>query len=479
SDGKKKRGINLYNPRVRKLFDKYLDALAGHIKDKWNDVIVGMDLESGYKFDLAGYDYSPFADAEWQKWVKARYGSVDKMNQAWGTKIAGWDKVEQPRERPKDSPRLALDWFSWREKYLADYFEFQYRRLGKLLPDMLIGVRDEFRDQHGMFVRPEAAKDVHKIVRQASDIGMHGGMSAFLDDFLRGVSEGKWLYNWHTAICFGSVTGQVMYTSFFKDVIGEYISGGAGGILRHNYTWFLDRHMDRQIKIDSIGSYFIPLREMKYVAPQILNTEVRSDIAVLWPKVSMKTGGSPAETEAIAMACILTYAGHTGDYLTEEQINRGRLAKYKVLILPSARHLPAETVAKIREYVNNGGSLLALTNSSLGATGKKFALADVYGADHGGRIFWQPLGTVDKDKNFRILVSLPRNQKGLFYARKISKYWKSFHHYQPRNGAKVIAVYPGGQAAAVKRRLHGMLQLHTTIHFCGVSPHPKSTKNRK
>ena len=65
------------------------------------------------------------------------------------------------------------------------------------------------------------------------------------------------------------------------------------------------------------------------------------------------------------------------------------LDKYKVIVLPDVCTLRAEECDTLREYVKNGGNLIASRYASLmdcdGNTHENFALSDVFGADYIGR----------------------------------------------------------------------------------------------
>lgn len=61
--------------------------------------------------------------------------------------------------------------------------------------------------------------------------------------------------------------------------------------------------------------------------------------------------------------------------------------RYKLLILPSIRDMSDHVIAKLRQYVSRGGSLLATYQTSLQSDGKdrsNFGLADLFGVDYAG-----------------------------------------------------------------------------------------------
>jgi beta-galactosidase len=53
-------------------------------------------------------------------------------------------------------------------------------------------------------------------------------------------------------------------------------------------------------------------------------------------------------------------------FVTERQALSGALARYRLLVIPGARNLPAEVVRRMRDYVAEGGRVLILPESLLG-----------------------------------------------------------------------------------------------------------------
>jgi hypothetical protein len=76
------------------------------------------------------------------------------------------------------------------------------------------------------------------------------------------------------------------------------------------------------------------------------------------------------------------------DFLADDQVSRERLAKYKVLILPNVRCLSDNEVSLLKEYVAQGGNLIATYETSLyrvdGTKRGDFALSDVLGCNFTG-----------------------------------------------------------------------------------------------
>jgi hypothetical protein len=81
------------------------------------------------------------------------------------------------------------------------------------------------------------------------------------------------------------------------------------------------------------------------------------------------------------------------------------LSKFAVLVLPNAAALSAQQVEAVREFVRNGGGLVASAETSLcdeiGRPRADFALADVFGLRYDGRPR-APLQRPDLDPNFAV-----------------------------------------------------------------------------
>ncbi|NLF30272.1 MAG: hypothetical protein GX591_05205 [Planctomycetes bacterium] len=85
----------------------------------------------------------------------------------------------------------------------------------------------------------------------------------------------------------------------------------------------------------------------------------------------------------------LSRGGVAFDVISDHELTAGTLARYELVILPTAAGLSDACVAMIRRYVEGGGNLLASGDTSLrtpdGRLRGDFALADVFGASFEGR----------------------------------------------------------------------------------------------
>ncbi len=76
------------------------------------------------------------------------------------------------------------------------------------------------------------------------------------------------------------------------------------------------------------------------------------------------------------------------DFIADDQISGDRLAKYKVVLLPDVRCLSDKEMTIIKNYVRDGGNIIATYETSLyditGSARKDFGLAELFGCHYTG-----------------------------------------------------------------------------------------------
>jgi len=99
-------------------------------------------------------------------------------------------------------------------------------------------------------------------------------------------------------------------------------------------------------------------------------------------------GNLDAEFNGLADALIRSHTPF--DVIDDESLERDSLSRYALIVLPNVACMSAQVAQRLREYVRAGGNLLATFETSLydetGLRRADFALADLFGVQHGGRI---------------------------------------------------------------------------------------------
>ena len=129
---------------------RYLDQLLERYGKR--DELLGWQIhnEPGYPFvPRAGakradwYDYNPHTIAAFRKWLQEKYGTIDKLNEAWAwiptcIGYTSFDEVDAPRRTPEEWG-IPNAWMDWR-RFCADnwnaFIRLQHEQIKARTPDL-------------------------------------------------------------------------------------------------------------------------------------------------------------------------------------------------------------------------------------------------------------------------------------------------------------------------------------------------------
>ncbi len=166
--------------------------------------------------------------------------------------------------------------------------------------------------------------------------------------------------------------------------------------LSHNMSWNMDISYkplpaDQVISQEILDYYHVGIKEINKRMEWIQgHQESVSQIGLFYSENSNVFYGQNNPklyyNEFIGYFDILTNSGHIFDVVGARHLTMPSLKKYKVIILPAASCLSVREVEVFRDYVAQGGCIIASYNTSLyDSDGKKrsdFALHDVFGCSY-------------------------------------------------------------------------------------------------
>ncbi|WEV58663.1 beta-galactosidase [Bifidobacterium sp. ESL0728] len=114
--------------------------MAEHYKD--NPYVVSWHVGNEYGWNNR-HDYSPDSLRAFRKWCKARYGTIDAVNDAWGTsfwsqQVRSFDEIELPMHPGDDAminPSLQLDFERFCSDALKDFYKAERDAIAEICPD--------------------------------------------------------------------------------------------------------------------------------------------------------------------------------------------------------------------------------------------------------------------------------------------------------------------------------------------------------
>ncbi|MDL2319278.1 beta-galactosidase trimerization domain-containing protein, partial [Eubacteriales bacterium OttesenSCG-928-A19] len=132
-----------------------------------------------------------------------------------------------------------------------------------------------------------------------------------------------------------------------------------GGMIWHSITGFADTISDKRILdcVSEVNHNIAKVEELMFTAKST------AEVALLWSMTAGKGGMAAAfmgqvgnAAEGWAEAMINRQVGF--DVVLPEQILKGRLAQYRVAVMPQGTSLDAEMTAALKAFVEGGGRLI-------------------------------------------------------------------------------------------------------------------------
>jgi len=456
---------DLFDPEVSAAFCRFVGAVAARVKDSGVEVVA---IELGDRHGVPYYG-GPDAEARWRKWLQTK--GLDPR-QRWNAEAdAAQAKlplelktvgVSDPAQR-----RMLLDVLRWREDELIAYYRPAVEAIRKVAPGMPITTQScEWGE------RNESVDGRHneRLVRTLGLVPNHFSPGESIWDDLRRSYSGTHFSACGTHTGSGNSFSQYACSSYMHDSLCIYTMPTP--FMRGFYWGDCFFYPDLRWRWSVMYGWHRFHERAQGMAPEMLNAPLAAQAAILWSDSSQKqqsftldwAGGTygfwPMAANYNKVGCIgwdriLNSVGLAHDFVTEDQVRAGALARYRMLIMPAAQALPAEVCEGIRAYVQQGGIAIATSAPGLldhEANEKRPGqLADVFGAD-----FERFLGASIVSET---PMSHPKWNEPLF------DYWNGvdgrkqglksdslktlYCTFKPRDGAEVIERFTSDEPAVV------------------------------
>ncbi len=345
---------SFYNPAIQALWKKSIDLRIKNIP-QYGPLVYSLGDENGFSYDAG---YSPSDQKAFIAYARNRYGTIEKLNEQWGTKFASFEQVKQPTPQEVRKEKNYPAWYDHRrfmEKQYADNHKFLADYIKTIDPHALVGAEGSVPGDleltlKGMdFWGPYSNPVMDALLRSLGGRKLrtlwwggytsgHGGRGGYprlqWRGLLEGVVNGSAWYNAAMAVD-GFLAIDFRYADYYKQLLPwlEKLAGGQAQLL-----------INQPLKSDGLallwshGSYSASFMDDRFMNP---------------------TDG------AMAMLNLAHHRGLTLDFVTDSMVNDGVLDKYHVLFMPGASALSAEESRKIAQFVEKGGVVIADINPGI------------------------------------------------------------------------------------------------------------------
>ncbi|MBK9925171.1 MAG: beta-galactosidase [Anaerolineales bacterium] len=364
-----------HNPDYRKYATRIAAQLAERYKDHPALAMWHVDNEYGCHISECYCDNSA---AAFRVWLKEKYGTLDKLNLAWGTAFwsqiyTDWEEIHHPKRSPAQiNPTQQLDWSRFSSDSWLVCFEEQKSTLKAITPHIPVTTNfmgfhkgvDYFKfAQHEDVVSQDSYPDTFD-----PDWMAQAGMVC---DLIRSVGERRpWIMmeqatsqvNWRqrNAVKRPGVMRLGSYQAVARGANGvmffQWRQSKAGaekhhsGMVPHGGT---ETRVWREVK--TLGN------ELKKLDP-ILTSQVKADVAILmdWNNWWALELDSKPSVDLKLLPQLYSYykplfdRNITVDFAHPES----DLSKYKLVIAPNLYLVNDASAKNINQYVQNGGNLV-------------------------------------------------------------------------------------------------------------------------
>ena len=332
--------------------------------------------------------YSDETGAAWQVWLEKKFGSVDALNEAWGTAFWGhhytsFSQVQPPRfTSTSHNPGLLLDFERFTSDALLSHYLAEREVLRRVTPAIPTTTNFMIQNHPNGLDYAGWANEVDLVSNDHYTLGIdperHGEL-AYSADVVRGLSGGDpWLLIEHST---SAVNWQARNRAKSPGELGRnslsHIARGADGALffqwrqstagSEQFHSSVVPHAGAQTKIfREVAELGATLKKIREVAGSRVE---RSQVAILADydaAMALRSGAKPSVDVnsldvALSMHRELTARGVQVDVVHPAS----DLSGYAAVIAPTLFLVTAATAEALRGYVENGGHLVITSFSGI------------------------------------------------------------------------------------------------------------------
>jgi beta-galactosidase len=378
---------NVYWDHCKRIVAALAKALGNHPQ------LLAWQIDNGIGGHQTESSFNEETRRDWQAWLKAKYGTVEHLNEQmgnrfWGQLVTDFDLVPMPRAAPTvHNPALVVDWMRFSSDTIVAFVRMQADLLRELTPG--IPVTHNLRALTRQFDHFDVAEVLDfvsidcfaTVESKASEIACDidklrslkkSGIKAPDDECgFWAIEQKAGHVNWREV---NSLVRPGVVRLFTYQVLSRGASGvlyffwrqpriGSekfyGGVLTH------DGRGDNRVynEISQIGE------EIKLLAPALKGTCVKAETCILFShdnEWALKQRPQPNKHFSQHEHIQLFYnALHDRNIPVDFARPTEDLTRYKLVIAPSLHLLAGGEADLLKLYVQNGGTLVGTCNTGL------------------------------------------------------------------------------------------------------------------
>lgn len=350
---------SIWNPELKAGVRRFLELFKAHydpsviealnfgISGNWGESIYpaggGFDMR-GVHTHIGWWCGDKYASADFQRWVKNKYSTINALNTAWKSNYDSFDAVKPFMPQNSPSPRAGVDLGNWYTESMTDYAEYWVKTARELFPSLPIYLCTGGDGQTAL------GADFGAQARMCAKYNAGIRITNMDDNMLKGFAITRMVSS-ATRLYGGYYTNEPAGDNTYKGIAGrvfDIVSGGGRGV------YFKGLYLE-PAKVTMAGFVFSDFA--KYMKP---NTP-KLTVAALMPNSSIILNNQPLNQfleRTAKLRDILDF-----EFIDENMISDGLLNKFKAVVMLSGNTFEASTLDKLKEWVENGGVLFTSMDS--------------------------------------------------------------------------------------------------------------------
>jgi beta-galactosidase len=324
--------------------------------------------------------YGEDTERAWQSWLAERFGTIDELNQAWGTTFWGhhytsFDQVMPPRHaRTGHNPGLLLDFERFTSDALLGHYLAERAVLREVTPDIPITTNFMVMGSPSTADYGRWAREVDLVANdhytQGADPEREGELS-FSADRVRGMAGGRpWLLIEHStsAVNWQRVNRAKSRGELARNSLAHVARGADGALFFQWRASTAGAEQFHSAMVPHAGSDSRIFREvtdlgatLKALAPARGSVVVPARVALLVDQDSAwawRSGKKPHHDLGYFDLPLAFHREFTARHIAVDVIAPGALDQYDLVVVPTLYLASEETADALRAVVARGGHVV-------------------------------------------------------------------------------------------------------------------------
>ncbi|WP_260405254.1 S-layer homology domain-containing protein [Paenibacillus sp. 598K] len=368
--------FSVNHPKARELEAAFLQTIIPLIKDYRS--LHSITLTNEPMYDTRGDSYA--VQVAWPAYLSEAYGTIESLNTAYGSQYTGFKEVPMPAL----NPALGQPYYDWRDfnySYFAAWHEWMAGLIRELAPDVLLHTKILDSDRHfGIGSGVDLEQFAEFLDINGNDEHNYLGMG--VDGFTRKTKLYDMQGSYRTAPVFNSEDHVIQdysqnyspeqATHVYTDMWQGAVHGKSAATI---WVWewatatdtsdaFSGSIMHRPEVVKAVGMVTLDTNRLSSELTALQHAP--REVAILDAYTSRIYNGMATSNVQDKWYKALSFNGFRTDFISERQIEAGKLNNYKLLIVPGSTHITTEALEGIADYVRSGGKVILSGEAALG-----------------------------------------------------------------------------------------------------------------